>query len=97
MLRVHDNKIAMAPIPDNVQKVLDVGTGTGLWVLDFADDHPGADVVGTDISPIQPTWVCPNARLYVMIAWTALFLAVRDGWTAPRPPPPPPPPGNSIN
>ncbi|KAK3355189.1 S-adenosyl-L-methionine-dependent methyltransferase [Neurospora tetraspora] len=28
---------------------------------DFADDHPNCNVIGTDISPIQPTWLPPNA------------------------------------
>lgn len=32
---------------------------------DFADAFPGAEVIGTDISPIQPTWVPPNLSLYV--------------------------------
>lgn len=27
---------------------------------DFADAYPGIEVIGTDISPIQPTWVPPN-------------------------------------
>ena len=27
---------------------------------DFADQHPAALVIGTDLSPIQPTWVPPN-------------------------------------
>lgn len=30
---------------------------------DFADDHPEATVIGTDISPIQPKWVPPNLKL----------------------------------
>jgi hypothetical protein len=30
---------------------------------DFADTHPGAEVIGTDISPIQPEWVPPNLKL----------------------------------
>ncbi len=29
---------------------------------DVADEYPKAQVIGTDISPIQPTWVPPNAR-----------------------------------
>lgn len=50
-----DNKLYLAPIEKNVQKVLDIGTGTGIWAIDFADEHPSATVIGTDISPIQPT------------------------------------------
>ena len=27
----------LAPIPKDVQRVLDLGTGTGIWALDFAE------------------------------------------------------------
>lgn len=46
-LRTFDDNLGFAP-PNNpdakVKHVLDVGTGTGIWALDFADEHPGADV-----------------------------------------------------
>lgn len=29
---------------------------------DFADEHPDAEVIGTDLSPIQPRWVPPNVK-----------------------------------
>lgn len=31
---------------------------------DFADTYPNCEVIGTDISPIQPGWVPPNLKLY---------------------------------
>lgn len=37
-------------------RALDAGTGTGMWAIDFADEYIdiGAQVVGNDLSPIQP-------------------------------------------
>jgi len=36
-------------------RVLDVGTGTGIWAVDFADEHPASTIIGVDLSPTQPT------------------------------------------
>ena len=33
--------------------------------MDFADAHPGAQVIGTDLSPIQPAFVPPNCKFEV--------------------------------
>ncbi|KAL2129642.1 hypothetical protein VTI74DRAFT_7499 [Chaetomium olivicolor] len=58
-----DGKLYLAPLDhDKLSKVLDVGTGTGMWAIDFADAHPNAEVLGTDVSPIQPTWIPPNVK-----------------------------------
>lgn len=40
-------------------------TGTGIWAIDFADAYPSAQVVGTDLSPIQPRSVPPNLEFVV--------------------------------
>jgi SAM-dependent methyltransferase len=53
-----------APVQDP-QAVLDIGTGTGIWAIEFADEFPGALVIGTDLSPIQPGFVPPNVKFYV--------------------------------
>ena len=53
-------KLYLAPISDSVQKILDLGTGTGIWAIDMADGFPSAQVTGVDIAPIQPTWMPPN-------------------------------------
>ncbi|KAK6840877.1 hypothetical protein PG987_001737 [Apiospora arundinis] len=37
-----------------IKNVLDIGTGTGIWPIEFAEENPGARVVGTDLSLIQP-------------------------------------------
>jgi trans-aconitate methyltransferase len=65
-LLVLSGKLYDAPVPaSSMKRVLDIGTGTGIWAIDFADEHPGVEVVGTDLSPIQPTWVPPNAKFYI--------------------------------
>ncbi|KZL79640.1 methyltransferase domain-containing protein, partial [Colletotrichum incanum] len=65
LLMIFDDKLFLAPIEDNPQRVLDVGTGTGIWAIDFADQYPNAEVIGTDISPIQPGWVPANLRFVI--------------------------------
>lgn len=49
-----DGKLHFAPI-EAPGKVLDIGTGTGIWAMDLGDEFPEAEVIGTDISPIQPS------------------------------------------
>lgn len=51
-----DEKRYLAPIGPNPQQILDLGTGTGIWAMDIADQFPSAQVLGIDIAPIQPTW-----------------------------------------
>ncbi|RMJ21943.1 Methyltransferase [Aspergillus sp. HF37] len=46
-------------------RILDLGTGTGDWALEMAEDFPGAEIVGTDLSPIQPNWAPPNCRFFI--------------------------------
>lgn len=65
-------KLFLAPVT-SPQHVLDLGTGTGIWVIEVADEYPGAIVKGIDVSPIQPTFVPPNARFEVddyNVEWT---------------------------
>jgi SAM-dependent methyltransferase len=60
-----DEKLYRAPLKKDIKSILDVGTGTGIWAIEMADEFPGAEVIGTDISPIQPTWVPPNAKFEI--------------------------------
>lgn len=59
------DKRFLAPIVDNPKNVLDLGTGSGIWSMDFADAYPGAEVIGVDLAPTQPGWVPPNCRFEV--------------------------------
>ncbi|KAM0318632.1 hypothetical protein ACHAPQ_010624 [Fusarium lateritium] len=59
-------RLYLAPLDkDKITKVIDIGTGTGIWAMDFADEYPNAEVIGTDISPIQPSWVPPNLKFEI--------------------------------
>ncbi|KAL4875215.1 S-adenosyl-L-methionine-dependent methyltransferase [Aspergillus karnatakaensis] len=58
-------KLYLSPLALNVQNVLDIGTGTGIWAIDFADQHPSARVIGMDLSPIQPSWIPPNLKFEI--------------------------------
>ncbi|KAI1052459.1 hypothetical protein LB507_007711 [Fusarium sp. FIESC RH6] len=51
--------------PRNWKRILDVGTGTGIWAMDVADEHPEAEVLGVDLSPIQPSMVPPNCKFEI--------------------------------
>lgn len=39
--------------------------GTGIWAIDLADEYPSAEVIGTDLSAIQPRWVPPNLKFEI--------------------------------
>jgi ubiquinone/menaquinone biosynthesis C-methylase UbiE len=41
---------------------VDIGTGSGLWAIQVAEEYPNAKVIGTDISPVQPNEVPPNCE-----------------------------------
>ncbi|KGO71824.1 hypothetical protein PITC_028270 [Penicillium italicum] len=57
-------ELFQAPIK-NPKRVLDLGTGTGLWAIEYADTNPNSQVIGIDLSAIQPSWVPPNCRFEI--------------------------------
>ncbi|KAH8819159.1 S-adenosyl-L-methionine-dependent methyltransferase [Xylogone sp. PMI_703] len=61
---VLNGELHLAPL-GTPQRILDIGTGTGIWAIDVADLYPSAEVTGIDLSPIQPRWVPPNCSFVV--------------------------------
>ncbi|KAK4125365.1 S-adenosyl-L-methionine-dependent methyltransferase [Parathielavia appendiculata] len=56
----------LAPIDtDKMHRVLDIGTGTGIWAMCMGDEYPNAQVLGNDLSAIQPPWVPPNVKFEI--------------------------------
>ncbi|TDZ46966.1 Secondary metabolism regulator LAE1 [Colletotrichum trifolii] len=61
--RVIGNRLYLAPLDKNkVTSILDIGTGTGIWAMEMGDIFPNAEVIGYDLSAIQPQWVPPNVK-----------------------------------
>ncbi|KAE9570776.1 hypothetical protein CGMCC3_g13228 [Colletotrichum fructicola] len=63
-----DYKLGLAPPNEKdsgVKRALDIGTGTGLWAIEFADEHPEAEVLGVDLTPVQNRFVPPNVKFEV--------------------------------
>ncbi|KAM0355009.1 hypothetical protein ACHAPU_000857 [Fusarium lateritium] len=59
--------ISLQQSPTNLipKNILDIGCGTGIWAIEMADTHPTAEVVGVDLSPIQPIFIPPNCSFEV--------------------------------
>ncbi|KJZ69399.1 hypothetical protein HIM_11215 [Hirsutella minnesotensis 3608] len=60
-----DDRLFLAPIGLNPNRILDVGAGTGIWAIDVGDQYPSAVVRGYDLSPIQPQDLPPNVEFLV--------------------------------
>ncbi|QUC16381.1 uncharacterized protein UV8b_00622 [Ustilaginoidea virens] len=59
-------RIYNAPIDEpRISTILDAGTGTGVRAIDMGDKLSHVEVVGIDISPIQPSFVPPNVSFVI--------------------------------
>lgn len=63
--RAMGDRLYFAPIGNNPSRVIDIATGTGIWPLQFSDQHPLSEVIGNDLSPTQTTMVPPNLKFIV--------------------------------
>ncbi|KAL1999603.1 hypothetical protein VTN02DRAFT_4288 [Thermoascus thermophilus] len=60
-----DRKLFYAPIGPWPQRIHDVGTGSGIWAMQVAEQYPSAEVIGSDLSPSQPSLVPPNVKFII--------------------------------
>ena len=65
-----NGQLHLAPLPTNLPPnsgftILDIGTGTGIWALDMAEQYPNATIIGTDLSPVQPEMVPDNVHFEI--------------------------------
>lgn len=69
------SELLYAPVKDP-RRIIDLGTGTGIWAIEISDKFPDAQVIGVDLSPIQPNFVPINVKFEVD--------DVEDDWTWPE-------------
>ncbi|KAJ0299984.1 hypothetical protein COL516b_008722 [Colletotrichum fioriniae] len=56
-----------------VRRVLDIGTGTGIWAIDFGDEHPEAELIASSTPPnvrfeiddVEDTWTFSRPFDYI--------------------------------
>ncbi|KAK1848085.1 methyltransferase domain-containing protein [Colletotrichum chrysophilum] len=67
-MKTFDDRLGTAPPAQpgsEVGRVLDLGTGTGIWAMDFGDEHPEAEVLGVDLSATLPEFTPPNVKFEI--------------------------------
>ncbi|KAI2633198.1 S-adenosyl-L-methionine-dependent methyltransferase [Hypomontagnella submonticulosa] len=64
-VEVHDGELHLCPVV-NPKRVLDVGTGTGIWAVEFAKRHPDSEILGIDLNPVPPPpFIVPNVQFLI--------------------------------
>ncbi|KAK8069203.1 methyltransferase domain-containing protein [Apiospora phragmitis] len=61
---IHDGRLHLAPVTA-AKRVLDIGTGRGIWAFDFAKQNPESTVLGIDIRPVEAPHKEPNCSFQV--------------------------------
>ncbi|KAL0932924.1 uncharacterized protein CTRU02_211887 [Colletotrichum truncatum] len=57
LVKTIGDRLFLAPINEaKTHRILDVGTGTGIWAMQMGDLFPNAEILGNDLSAIQPKW-----------------------------------------
>ncbi|KAK2759251.1 UMTA methyltransferase family protein [Colletotrichum kahawae] len=65
-IRLLGNRLFLAPLEfEQVNRILDIGTGTGKWAIEMGDLFQHAEILGNDLSAIQPIWVPPNVKFEI--------------------------------
>lgn len=58
-------RLHLAPIGSNPSRILDLGTGKGLWCTGMGEKYPSARIVGTDLSKVQPVRTLSNVSFQI--------------------------------
>ncbi|CAE7126287.1 unnamed protein product [Rhizoctonia solani] len=70
---------ALVKTPGVQRRVLDCGTGNGLWAIEMADEFDWVEVTGVDLAPVQPRRVPPNC-VFELFDLDGQRLPYPDSW-----------------
>ncbi|KAF4925692.1 Secondary metabolism regulator LAE1 [Colletotrichum viniferum] len=66
IVRLMGNRLFLAPLErPKVHRILDIGSGTGKLAVALGTLFEDAEVIGNDLSAIQPTWIPPNVTFEI--------------------------------
>ncbi|KAE9572696.1 hypothetical protein CGMCC3_g11163 [Colletotrichum fructicola] len=66
MVKAMGSVLFRAPLKkEKVHRILDIGTGTGIWAVEMGDIFENAEVLGIDLSAITPEWHPPNVKFEI--------------------------------
>ncbi|EFQ25684.1 methyltransferase domain-containing protein [Colletotrichum graminicola] len=66
IVKLIGKKLFLSPInTEKSQRILDIGTGTGVWATEVGELLPNSEIIGNDLSANQPTWVPPNVKFEI--------------------------------
>ncbi|KAK2753182.1 hypothetical protein FQN54_008008 [Arachnomyces sp. PD_36] len=59
-----NDRLYLAPL-ESPKRILDLGSGTGIWALEMGETFPNAEILGNDLTPIEPLRELPNVTFEV--------------------------------
>ncbi|KAK2051778.1 methyltransferase domain-containing protein [Colletotrichum caudatum] len=66
ILKAIGKKPFLSPIDgEKTHRILDIGTGTGIWAIEVGELLPNSEIIGNDLSANQPNWVPPNVKFEI--------------------------------
>ncbi|KAL6886873.1 S-adenosyl-L-methionine-dependent methyltransferase [Trichoderma evansii] len=73
VMRLLGDRLGKAPVHSPAQ-VLDLATGTGIWAIQYAEQHPESTVLGVDLNITEPQGLIPGNCRFLQ------FDAESDEW-----------------